>query len=172
MEPTVDRSSIALIGLPASGKTTIAGLLAGSLGLPVLDLDLEIAEEAGRGIPEIFASEGEEGFRKRESRALRRAAESGPCVLATGGGIVLRTENLEILRTRFRTVWLRVSPKTAAERAMGGSRPLLTGLDPADRIRELDIARAPLYAEYAEYAVDTDGRSPGAVAEAVLEQVR
>ena len=167
-----DIHSIALIGLPASGKSTVARILAGRLGLSTRDLDEEIAAEAGRDIPAIFAAEGEEGFRDRESRALRFSAEGGPCVLATGGGVVVRPENREILRTRFRTVWLRVSPETAAGRSAGGSRPLLAGDDPEARIRDLDARRAPLYAECAAFSVDTEDRNPEAVAEDILEQIR
>lgn len=169
--PSIPRS-VALIGLPASGKSTTARVLADRLGFPARDLDEEIAAEAGEDIPSIFASEGEAGFRDRESRALRLAAEGGPCVLATGGGIVVRQENRALLRTRFRTVWLRVSPETAAARSSGGARPLLTGGDPETRIRELSARRAPLYAECSELAVDTEGRNPEAVAEDILEQIR
>lgn len=169
--PSIPRS-LALIGLPASGKSTTARVLADRLGLPARDLDEEIAAEAGGDIPSIFASEGEAGFRDRESRALRRASEGNPCVLATGGGIVVRQENRELLRTRFRTVWLRVSPETAAARSAGGARPLLAGDDPEARIRELYERRAALYAECASLTVDTEGRSPEAVAEDILEQIR
>lgn len=164
--------SLALIGLPASGKSTVARVLAGRLGLPVLDLDEEVAAEAGRDIPGIFEAEGEAGFRDLESRALRRASEGDPCVLATGGGIVVRPENRELLRTRFRTVWLRVAPETAAARSAGGARPLLAGGDPEARIRDLYERRAALYAECAIFSVDTEGRSPEAVVEDILEQIR
>lgn len=164
--------SLALIGLPASGKSTVARILAGRLGIPVRDLDEEIAAEAGRDIPGIFEAEGEAGFRDREARALRRVSAGDPCVLATGGGVVVRPENRELLRTRFRTVWLRVSPETAAVRAAGGARPLLAGGDREARIRDLEARRAPLYAECAELAVDTEGRGPETAAEAILEQIR
>ena len=164
--------SIALIGLPASGKSTVARVLAGRLGLPFRDLDGEIAAEAGRDIPGIFEAEGEAGFRDREARALRRASEGSPCVLATGGGIVVRPENRDLLRTRFRTVWLRVSPETAAARSAGGSRPLLAGGDPEARIRDLYVLRAALYDECSILSVDTEGRGPAAVAEDILDQIR
>ena len=165
-------ASVALIGLPASGKSTTARILAGRLGLPARDLDEEIVTEAGRDIPGIFEAEGETGFRDRESRALRRVAEGAPCVLAAGGGVVVRPENRELLRTVFRTVWLRVSPRTAADRAAGGARPLLAGGDPETRIRDLYDRRAALYAECSILSVDTEGRNPTAVAEDILEQIR
>lgn len=167
-----DLRSVALIGLPASGKSTVARALAGRLGLPARDLDQEVAAEAGRDIPGIFEAEGEAGFRDREARALRRVSGESPCVLATGGGVVERPENRELLRTRFRSVWLRVSPATAADRSAGGSRPLLSGGDPEARIRDLHERRAALYAECAALSVDTEGRSPEAVAEDILEQIR
>lgn len=164
-------ASLALIGLPASGKSTVARILAGRLGIPARDLDQEIADEAGRDIPGIFEAEGEAGFRDRESRALRGVAEGAPCVLAAGGGVVVRPENRELLRTVFRTVWLRVSPETAAARAAGGSRPLLAGGAPEARIRDLYDRRAALYAECSILSVDTEGRSPTAVAEDILDQI-
>lgn len=174
VSPTVppDTRSVALIGLPASGKSTVARILAARLGLPARDLDEEIAAEAGRDIPAVFSAEGERGFRDRESRSLLRAAEYPQCILATGGGVVERPENRDILRTRFRSVWLRVSPKTAAARSAGGIRPLLAGGDPEARIRDLDTRRSTFYAECAALSVDTDGRNPEAVAEDILEQIR
>jgi len=79
---------IALIGMPASGKTSVGAVLAELEGLPFVDLDEAIAIDAGRSIPDIFADEGEAGFRVRERAALVRIAEGGPVVLATGGGCI------------------------------------------------------------------------------------
>lgn len=171
MEPLPTDRSIALIGLPAAGKTVTAACLARLLGLPALDLDEVIAEDAGADIPSIFAAEGEEGFRERESLALRRASEKGPHILAAGGGIVLRAENRALLRRRYLTVWLQVSPDTAAARAEGGSRPLLANVDAEARIRELDAERSPLYAECADIRLDADGLEPSEAAEAIRDKM-
>ena len=166
------KKPIALIGLPASGKTTVAQRLAGLLELPAQDLDRAIAREAGRDIPSIFAEEGEDGFRERESRALSLAADGETNVLATGGGVVLRPENRRVLKEKFFTVWLLVSPETAARRSTGGSRPLLEGHDAETRMRQLASERTPLYEECAALRMDTESRNPNEVAEAIYDAVR
>jgi shikimate kinase len=171
MEQPQKSRSIAIIGLPASGKTTTSRLLARLLGIPARDLDDVIVEDAGRDIPSIFASEGEEGFREREHRALERVSEAPRLVLATGGGIILQPENRLLLKKNFLTVWLKVSPETAAARSVGGTRPLLMGADALTRIRELASVRSPLYAECVDLVVDTEGLAPEAVAKAIHDKV-
>jgi len=171
MKQPSPRFFFALVGLPASGKTTIAGLLAKLLELPALDLDDTIVEEAKADIPSIFTSEGEAGFRERERRALAKMTQGNPLVLATGGGIVLNPENRRLLKEHFFTVWLQVSPATAAIRSVGGSRPLLAGVDAEARIRELESQRTPLYAECAALCVNTEGLDPRKVAEAILDKL-
>ena len=162
---------IALIGLPASGKTSVGRELAAALGLPFLDSDELVEAEAGKPVAAIIEKEGEPGFRARESRALAAAAAGPPCVLATGGGIVLSADNRELLRGRFTVVWLRVSPEVAASRAASapGSRPLLGRGDPAGRMRELDEARRGLYAGTARLIVDASSAAPRELARELAE---
>ena len=97
---------ILLIGMMGCGKSTIGRLLAGRMGLPLIDLDEEIARAAGRSIPEIFAEEGDAGFRLHETAALGRALDAGEAVIATGGGIVTREENIRMMREKGVVVWL------------------------------------------------------------------
>ena len=157
---------MALVGLPASGKSSVGRILAGLLGLEFRDSDGLVEAGAGMGVAAIFEAEGEAAFRRREARALAEAAEGPPLVLATGGGIVLSTANRELLGRRFETVWLRLDPAVAAARAAlaPGSRPLLAQGDPAARMRALAEAREPLYAEVADLVVEAGEGSPEEIA--------
>lgn len=162
---------IAIIGMPASGKTTVGRRLAKRMGLRFVDLDDAIEAEAGRSCSAIFADEGEPAFRLRESRALRSMAEGGPVVMATGGGCVLSEENRRTLRDGFTVVWLVASPETAAGRSSGGSRPLLAGADPLTRMRELHAARRDLYAAIADLSFQTDAAGIEELAEAIRDSI-
>lgn len=160
---------IALVGIMGSGKSAVARELGERLGTSVADLDALIESEEGRPIARLFEREGEPWFRRREGVALKQALGAGARVIACGGGIVLAPEHRRMLRERCWTVWLEVAPGEAAARLAGGSgaRPLLVGAEPATRLAELLEARAPLYAEVASLRVDTAGRAPGAIADAI-----
>jgi shikimate kinase len=168
MPPTAD-APIFLIGFMASGKTSVGKLLAARLGFAFVDLDEVIAAAAGATIPEIFAREGEAAFRRRESAAVRAAASEQRTVIATGGGAACREENLATMLGEGRVVALIVSAEEAVRRAGATSgRPLLDGqADPAGAARVLLAQRDPFYAR-AHVRVDTDGRAPDEIAEAVL----
>jgi shikimate kinase len=97
---------IALVGLSGAGKSSVGRLLAERLDWALLDVDALIETTAGRSIPQIFADEGEPGFRDREAEALRLALSLGERVIATGGGAVLRPENRRLLRDEALVVWL------------------------------------------------------------------
>lgn len=161
---------IALIGIMGSGKSAVAREIGERLGTSVADLDALIESEEGRPIARLFEREGEPWFRRRESVALDQALGAGARVIACGGGIVLTAEHRRTLRERCWTVWLEASPAEAAARLAGGTeaRPLLAGAEPAARLAELLEARAPLYAETAALRVDTTGRTPGAIADAII----
>jgi shikimate kinase len=162
---------IALVGLMGAGKSAVARLLGERLQVPVADLD-QLLEAAGETtIAEIFQGAGEAAFRRRESEMLLRTLDTDAGVLACGGGVVLDPAHRKLLRERCRTVWLEVTPETAAGRIGPGaaSRPLLDGGPVRERLNVLLEARAPLYAEVAAARVPTDGRTVAEVAEAVLE---
>ncbi|MFN8502788.1 shikimate kinase [Kouleothrix sp.] len=165
----MSKQIIALVGLSGAGKSSVGRLLAERLGWPLLDTDALIAEAAGRGVPQIFAEDGEARFRDLEAAALRAALGRAPAIVATGGGIVLRAENRALLRERAFCVWLDapVAALVARLRAHDEQRPLLEG-DMAARLAALRAARAALYAEAADARIDTEARSAEEVAERVL----
>lgn len=152
-------TGLALVGMPGAGKSTVGALAAAHLGMPFVDLDQEIEREAGMPIPRIFEAEGEAGFRRRETEALRRVALAGGQVIAAGGGVVKRAENRELLRMNCVVVHL-TRPIEALP--MDG-RPLSQGREALARLwRE----RAGLYAAAADAEVEN-----GATAEACAREV-
>ncbi len=158
-------SQVALVGFMGTGKSTVGALLAETLGCGFLDLDLLLAARAGASIPEIFAREGEAGFRRRERQLLAEVADGTARVLATGGGVVLNPANVAILRRSGVVVALTASlPHIMARVAGDQSRPLLAGDDPAGKAAALLAAREPLYRAAADLAVDTTALTPQEVA--------
>jgi shikimate kinase len=166
-----DARRIAIIGLPASGKTSAGAILAGLEGLPFVDLDEAVASAAGRSVAGIFEAEGEAGFRIREREALARVASGGAVVLATGGGSVESPENRALLRERFSVVWLKADPGQLAKRCVGDDRPLLTG-DAEAKIRALYERRKPWYEDCGALVIHTDGMRPAKIAKAIHDALR
>ena len=161
---------IALIGLMGAGKSVVARALGARLHGRVEDLDHRIEAGAGSTVAEIFALEGESGFRLRETAALEAALAAAPAVIACGGGVVLDPGNRTELRERCRTVWLEVAPAIAARRVAAHSavRPLL-GPGPLEaRLEALLRERAPLYESVAAARVDSGDDPPESIAERVL----
>jgi len=152
--------NIVLVGMPGCGKTTIAALLAEKTGRRVLDADALVEEKAGLTIPEIFAREGEAGFRARETEALREAGKESGLILATGGGCVTREENYPLLHQNGVIVWIR---RDAAALPREG-RPLSQKGD----LAAMYAAREPLYRRFADVTVENDG-APEAAADRIRE---
>jgi len=169
MPPADDDAPIFLIGFMASGKTTVGRLLAERLDWSFVDLDKVIEDGAGRTVAEIFAAEGEAGFRKRETEALQAVAERRMVVVATGGGAPCRDENIEAMLAAGRVFWLDVSPEEAVRRAGKASgRPLLDGAaDPVEAARKLLDGRLPYYRR-AHAGVVTIDQSPGEIVNELL----
>ena len=151
-------TSIVLIGMPGCGKTTVGRTLAGKLGRTFVDLDEEIVRWAGMSIPEIFAREGEAGFRERESALVREFGERTGLVVSTGGGVVTRRENYIPLKQNGLLLHLRRDPAALPT----DGRPLSQATAP----EELWRRRAPLYAAFADGEIDNNGTLAG-----TLEQI-
>ena len=151
-------TSIVLIGMPGCGKTTVGRALAEKLGRTFVDLDEEIVRRAGTSIPEIFAREGEAGFRERESALVRKFGERTGLVVSTGGGVVTRRENYIPLKQNGLLLHLRRDPAALPT----DGRPLSQATAP----EELWRRRAPLYAAFADGEIDNNGTLAG-----TLEQI-
>jgi len=160
--------NIALIGFMGSGKTTAGAALAARLGWELVDTDALVEAESGRGIPDLFAAEGETAFREREERAVAAACSRAGRVIATGGGAVTRPANVAALRESSLVVWLTARPDVVvartAERA--ADRPLLAagGDDLYAHVLRMLGERGPLYRAAADVVVDSSDRAPAAVA--------
>ena len=152
-----------LIGLPGSGKSTIGRRLAKSLGVALLDTDTAIEEKTGRAIPDIFASDGEEEFRRIEEEVIREALETHDGVLSLGGGAITTPGVREAL-SGHTVIYLEISASEGVRRTSGTTvRPLLEGGDRTEKFRALMSARVPLYRRAATIRVNTNRRNPGAV---------
>ncbi|WP_440949749.1 shikimate dehydrogenase [Methanosphaerula subterraneus] len=154
---------IVLTGLRGTGKTLVGAALADLYHLPLIDTDERIEQEAGMAIPEIFAAEGEEGFRRREEQVVA-GLPAGQAVISTGGGVLLSQRNLVALRRGSRMVLLTADLETMYRRTCTSDRPPLTGKPLVDEIRTVAAARRDLYRAAADICVDTTGKEPGTVA--------
>jgi shikimate kinase len=166
-------SRIFMIGYRGTGKTTIGPVLARRLGWSFVDADERTEATAGRSIAEIFTTEGEPGFRDRESATLAETCGLANHVVATGGGVILRPANRELLRASGFVVWLTASPETILARldtdpTTRARRPNLTAAGGLAEIRTLLAAREPLYHAAADFTLATDILSPDAAADAIL----
>ncbi len=138
---------VVLVGMMGAGKSTVGRRLAARLRLPFLDADIEIeAAHAGMTIPEIFAEHGEPYFRDGEVRVIARLLDSGPSVLATGGGAVMREETRQRIHDKAVSIWLRADADVILRRVKRrADRPLLQTEDPAATIGRLIDLRHPVY---------------------------
>lgn len=152
--------NLILIGFMGTGKTTIGKKVAKSLGFRFVDTDHLISKRAGKSIPKIFEQDGEEAFRQMETDILRECAGKSNQVISTGGGIVTRDENREILKTAGYVIWLKASPETIYERVRRNrNRPLLQTENPQETIREMLEDRNDSYGSANDFEVKTDGLS-------------
>jgi shikimate kinase len=165
--------SIVLIGMMGAGKSSVGRSLHRRTGLALHDTDEIVTSKFGMSIPEIFAEHGEKKFRDAETEALRRARTEEQTIIITGGGIVLRKENVEILRSQAVIVWLDGDEETLFARASRKrNRPLLHTKNPRKAFLQILGARRPLYANIADIRIDTSVLTDEEVAVAILAKLR
>ena len=167
-------SFLTLIGYRATGKTTLAKLVAGRLGWNWADADVEVERRLGKPIERIFAEQGEPAFRDAEASAIAELCRRDRLVLAAGGGAPLRAETRQRLRERGKVIWLTARPETILARMTADPttvdrRPRLTDKPPLAEIVHLLAIREPVYREAADLVVGTDGRQPADLAEAIAK---
>ena len=163
--------NVALIGMPLGGKTSVARALAKLIGAEAYDTDQRIVESYG-AISDIFAQYGEEAFRNLETEELKKACALKNLIISTGGGCVLRSENITLLKTGGKIVYLRAELQTLLSRVNGDtSRPLLSG-GAEDKIKKLFVDRTPFYESAADIIIDTDGLSPEEIARSIAELIK
>jgi len=159
--------------MPGSGKSTVGKEVAHRLGLAFADCDKAIEHRAGCSIAALFEREGESAFRDLESQVLASLVAGGPSVIATGGGVVLRAANRELLRANTRCVYLRAGADLLWKRLRRDRRrPLLQVADPRQRLRDMSREREPLYEETASLIVDTERLSFDGLVGKVMERLR
>jgi shikimate kinase len=138
--------SIVLVGMMGAGKSTIGRRLSARLQLPFLDADAEIEAAAGMSIPDIFETHGEPHFRDGEARVIARLLDSGPAVIATGGGAFMREDTRGRIRIKAVSIWLKADADIIMRRVKRRvDRPLLQTTDPATTIARLIEEREPVY---------------------------
>ena len=154
--PLLGRRSIVLVGMMGVGKSSIGRRLAARLAVPFVDADAEIERAAGMSIADIFARHGEADFRSGEARVIARLLESGPQVLATGGGAVMNADTRVAIKAKGISIWLRAEFEVLMRRISKrkNERPMLLTADPAATLRQLLEVREPLYAQ-ADITVDS-----------------
>lgn len=164
-ETTPGVGNLWLIGMMGAGKSVVGRRVAEATGLTFVDIDAEVVARTGCSIATLWGDAGEEAFRDMEAAAIARAASMAGQVVATGGGAVLRNENVQAMKSSGLVVWLRARPSVLAGRVEpDGSRPLLAETDPRDRLGEILEDRSRHYAGAAEVAIDTDDLSADEVA--------
>jgi shikimate kinase len=154
-----------------TGKTTVGRLLAKQLEYGFVDTDDVIVQAAGRSINQLFAQEGEIGFRQLESDILAQVCAYTKLTIATGGGIVLRTENWSYLHHGL-IVWLDAPVELLYTRLLEDTtRPLLQDIDPQAKLRSLLEQRQPLYSQADLRITVSEGETPEAIAHKVMEAI-
>ncbi len=163
--------NIVLTGFMGTGKTEVGRELAHILDWKLIDLDDEIVKAKGMSISEIFSAFGEPVFRDIETEMIREISMNQCIIISTGGGAVLRKENIDMLRKNGVIVNLSAAPETVLQRTRGNDeRPLLRVENPLGRIRELLEVRWPFY-KNADLLIDTESKTPLQIAEEILKRI-
>ena len=163
---------IFLIGFMGVGKTTVSEVLEDRLGCDVYDTDAMVVESEQLPITDIFETKGEEYFRGLETDILRSLSDSGDCVVSCGGGIILREQNISLIKENGNIVWLDASPETILEHVRNDNgRPLLGGKKNVGDIEKLMNDRRARYEHAADIHIDTDGKSPEKIADEIIKKL-
>ena len=152
-------NNIYLVGLMGSGKTTVGKLASKKLDKFFIDSDHVIEERTGVRVPLIFEYEGEEGFRKRDTKALEDLVKKKDIILATGGGIILEMKNQKLLVENGLVIYLNADYDLLASRLKNDrTRPLLQGVDINTKLKDLLEVRDPIYKSIADYVINTKNK--------------
>lgn len=166
------KTNVYLVGPMGSGKTTIGSRVAPMLGMSFIDLDAELERRTGASVNLIFDVEGEKGFRERESRLLEELSEMESCLIATGGGSVLREDNRKAMRKSGVVVYLSTSVGQQLSRLrQDKKRPLLQTPDRERRLEEMALQRNALYEELADIVFPSQNRSVNRVAQQLSNEI-
>jgi shikimate kinase len=163
--------NIVLIGYRGTGKTVVGELLAERLGMTYIGMDAQIVKKAGMSIPEIVEKSGWPGFRDMESQVARELAGLDNLIIDTGGGVIERPENIEMLQTNARIFWLKASVDAIVSRIQDDTqRPaLIAGKTFTQEVAEVLEQRTPKYKNAAHHEIDTDPLTPEQVAEKIIQ---
>ena len=165
--------NIFIVGPMGSGKSTVGKIISSELFLNFFDTDGEIETRTGASIDWIFDLEGEDGFRKRETKVLEEMVKQNSIVLSTGGGIILSETNRELLSSRGTVFYLATPIEVQLERtSKDKARPLLKDGDPGEILKNLHIARESLYEEVSDYTVNTENKSSQEVSSEIIKLVK
>ena len=165
--------NIYLVGMMGSGKSVTAKQLARLLNFGFVDLDGVMEKKHGSSIPEIFARKGEPFFRDEETVLLKEVSKKENQVIATGGGLVLKSENRIIMHETGTVVYLETALATLIERLRGKKdRPLLQGGTLEERVAKIFLERKSLYEKICDFSVTTDGESAESVAKKIFEVLK
>jgi len=163
--------NIYLIGLMGAGKTTIGRQLAKALQLPFYDSDKAIEEQTGVDIPTIFEYEGEKGFRMREQKMVQELTQINGIVLATGGGVILKEANRQVLKENGFVVYLQCSIDKILQRTQRDTqRPLLHTDDPRKTMESLLAEREAFYLSCADFKIETSAMQSKTVVQKILHE--
>ena len=176
LEP-VNHSNLFLIGYRCTGKSSVGNLLAAALSRMFVDTDSLVASQKGMSIREIVTSRGWKVFRRFEHTVLNQVCAADQQVVATGGGIVLDADNVNLMKGSGRIIWLRASPETIKARMVQDKdsvavRPALTSTDSISEIEETLAKRIPLYKYAMDFLVDTDHRGIDEICDVIMENLK
>jgi len=164
--------NIVLTGFMGTGKTTIGRLLAKNLRMRLVDVDEEIEKDQNMSINDIFSTHGEQHFREIETAMIKKLSQNKNSIISTGGGAVLRKENMDALKENGVVFCLNAGVETILKRTRRNEdRPLLKVENPKEKITELLAYRRPFY-EQAGIMIETDAKTPGEVVQEIMEKLK